>query len=371
MAFTDTQLRQLKAKLDPEHVKTRQSGAATLHYIEGWYAIAEANRIFGFDGWDRETISTICISSSKSRGDHLVAYIAKVRITVRAGDMVIVREGSGTGEAKGYTPGQAHELALKSAETDATKRALASFGNRFGLALYDPERAGVKNGKTAKSDSASVPTGGPYPFHSASGEILHQLETPKEFTETLRCAMSRAATVDNLFGLWQQNVQTVRALHRLNRWNSARGIDGIALVTHLKACARRLVETEERNGAVQPNTASQLPAKIDKSELTIGTPKRYRSKEHLRFVASKPCLICGYTPSQAHHIRFAQPRRLALKVSDEFTVPLCATHHRESHATGNERIWWQQHGIEPLAAAADLWRTSQAATASSSVGDLR
>ena len=56
------------------------------------------------------------------------------------------------GEGKAPTPGQAHELAIKGAETDATKRALATFGNPFGLALYDREQAGVRKTRGA-SDS--------------------------------------------------------------------------------------------------------------------------------------------------------------------------------------------------------------------------
>src|SRR5262245_46839267 len=74
-------------------------------------------------------------------------HTAKVRIAVRAGALTITREGCGSGEARALTPGQAHELALKAAETDATKRALATFGNPFGLALYDRELAGVTNRK--------------------------------------------------------------------------------------------------------------------------------------------------------------------------------------------------------------------------------
>jgi hypothetical protein len=79
--------------------------------------------------------------------------------------------------------------------------------------------------------------------------------------------------------------------------------------------------------------------KIDKSMLTISEPKRHRSKEHLRFVAEQPFLICGRSPTHAHHVRFAQSRGLGLKVSDEFTGPLCAIHHSENHATGDERSW--------------------------------
>ena len=144
MAFTDAQVRQLKAKLDPRYIKTRSANGVNLSYVEGWHVIAEANRIFGFDAWDRRTISTACVWSGQSGQIYAAAYTAKVRVSVRAGDINIVREGSGTGEGRASTPGQAHELALKGAETDATKRALATFGNSFGLALYDREQAGVR-----------------------------------------------------------------------------------------------------------------------------------------------------------------------------------------------------------------------------------
>jgi len=73
--------------------------------------------------------------------------------------------------------------------------------------------------------------------------------------------------------------------------------------------------------------AETLPGSIDKSELTIGEPKRLRDKEHLKFVAAQPCLVCGRQPCDPHHLRFAQPRAMGLKVSDEFTVPLCRGHH--------------------------------------------
>ena len=90
---------------------------------------------------------------------HEAAYTAKVRVSVRAGDITIVREGSGSGEAKAPTPGQAHELALKGAETDATKRALATFGNPFGLALYDREQIGVRKARGGKACAGNRPMG--------------------------------------------------------------------------------------------------------------------------------------------------------------------------------------------------------------------
>ena len=87
---------------------------------------------------------------------------------------------------------------------------------------------------------------------------------------------------------------------------------------------------------------------IDKSTLTIATLKRHRNKAHLRFVSSQPCLICAREPSDAHHLRYAQPRGIGQKVSDEFTVPLCRSHHSEVHRLSNEREWWSKMNIDPL-----------------------
>jgi hypothetical protein len=80
-----------------------------------------------------------------------------------------------------------------------------------------------------------------------------------------------------------------------------------------------------------------------------------RDKEHRNFVSRQPCVVCGRTPCDPHHLKFAQPRALGRKVSDEFTVPLCRTHHRQLHRHGRERTFWTEHNIEPLAVAGRLW----------------
>jgi hypothetical protein len=136
MAFTDSQLRKLREKVKAHHIKAREAEGITLHYLEGWHVIAEANRIFGFEGWDRETVHSQCVWTKQMGSRFTAAYILRIKVIVRAGDIRILREGSGAGEATAATPGQAHELALKAAETDATKRALSTFGNAFGLSLY-------------------------------------------------------------------------------------------------------------------------------------------------------------------------------------------------------------------------------------------
>ena len=93
--------------------------------------------------------------------------------------------------------------------------------------------------------------------------------------------------------------------------------------------------------------------------LTLSEVRRYRDKEHIRFVASRPCLVCGRKPVDPHHLAFAQVRALGRKVSDEFAVPLCRSHHRELHRSGNERAWWQGVGIDPLKVARALWKKTR------------
>ena len=102
-----------------------------------------------------------------------------------------------------------------------------------------------------------------------------------------------------------------------------------------------------------------IPARIDKSVLALPEPKRHRNKEHLRFVAQQACLICGRKPSDPHHLRFTQPRALGRKVSDEFAVPLCRSHHRALHRVGNEVAWWKAAGVDPVKVARRLWKQSR------------
>jgi DNA recombination protein Rad52 len=149
MSFSDKQKADLASPLSRENVKGRQQGGRSVSYIEGWHAIAEANRIFGFDGWTRETIDLKCVAEKDreigqaKKPGFGVSYIAKVKIIAFAGDSIVTREGVGAGHGIDQDLGQAHESAIKEAETDAMKRALMTFGNPFGLALYDRTQANV------------------------------------------------------------------------------------------------------------------------------------------------------------------------------------------------------------------------------------
>jgi ERF superfamily len=115
------------------------------------------------------------------------------------------------------------------------------------------------------------------------------------------------------------------------------------------------------NNADHADPHPHQPTGIDKSVLTISIPRRYRNREHLRYLTSLPCLFCARKPSDAHHLRFTQPRALGRKVSDEFAVPLCRTHHRAAHRAKDEQAWWRSIGIDPVEIARRLWRGSRAA----------
>ncbi len=104
MGFSAKQVQALRRNLDHRYIRTRGAHGRELYYIEGWYAITEANRIFGFDGWSRETLESRCVLTREYRGTFLAVYIARVRITVHADGATIIREGHGTGEGRGTSP---------------------------------------------------------------------------------------------------------------------------------------------------------------------------------------------------------------------------------------------------------------------------
>jgi hypothetical protein len=352
MPFSDAQVKLLSGKLNEKVVKTRQERGRTLSYIEGWHAIAEANRVFGFEGWDRETVVADCIWQDVKREPKACAYSARVRIRVRAGDTIVCREGSGVGHGTGATLGDAHESALKEAETDATKRALATFGNLFGLALYDKEQNGVRRRRNGNGMAVGIS----WVLLSGTGAVLSRHELPETYCGAFRELLERTPNLDRLQAIWARNAPTTG--HLRSAWPDLKTANGTHYVDVLQQIYEQRVErlkgageaSAEPHPGVDPGTP-ELPL--------AATPKRLRDAYHLRFVAAQPCVVCGRTPSHAHHVRFAQPRAMGAKVSDEFTVPLCFLHHRSLHDSGSEETWWQVHGTDPLVEAKRLWQVSR------------
>jgi hypothetical protein len=439
-------------------VRTRQHSGLTLSYIEGWHTIAEANRIFGYDAWDRQTMAMKCVWEGMKGNRSTCSYIARVRVRVRAGDNEICREGCGSGHGLGLTPGEAHESAIKEAETDAMKRALSTFGNPFGLALYDKEQQNVRGRR--RKQPRSAPNGKDRPITwlvlSSEGEYMSAHEDPVDYCKAMRQLLEAISTRERLRAFWQRNLVTIAMLRRnLPDLKTENGEHYAEILTTLykqqmrvvweeaKADKRRVRElasdggdanarrqmgqeqwyhggglgpqetehlpsdehqdpagrstepseakihqpdeqpgpsgsqikreSNSNGGAAKPSAAigadgirkptveslnnegTVVTGRVDKSSLPISAPRRIRDKEHLRYVASQPCTICGRAPSHAHHLRFAQPSALGRKVSDEWSVSLCITHHRSVHSVGDEKQWWAEKGIDPIAHAVRLW----------------
>jgi hypothetical protein len=296
------------------------------------------------------------------------------------------------------------------------KRALTTFGNPFGLALYDKEQHGVR-GKArnhGKSNGQTVS----WILLSAEGEVISLHEDPIDYCKALRQVIEASSGPERLKALWGRNAVTMEMLRanlrdlrteagehyadillslyqrqtkELREEQEADRIEADAVqiaatavgadVPADQAKAEGFDSTAEagtldrilghKNGSKNPDEAisnvsgtgnsqgangTAIAGQVDKSALPISAPRRVRDKDHLRFVASRPCLVCGRSPGHAHHIRFAQPRAMSRKVSDEWTVPLCATHHRAIHSVGDEEKWWKERQVDPIILAKQLWR---------------
>ncbi len=201
---------QLSAPLNSAHVKEREGGGKkVLSYIESWHAIAEANRIFGFDGWASETIEIKCVAEKErmigkpewNKKGWGVSYTAKVRITVDG----VAREGVGAGHGIDMDLGLAHESAIKEAESDSRKRALMTFGNPFGLALYDKTQAMVTDEPLADL------TGDP---------------SAKLYKTTATTPKAQAAQKNNGdFSIYEREIRMATSIEALKEWGALRRAD--------------------------------------------------------------------------------------------------------------------------------------------------
>lgn len=224
------------------------------------------------------------------------------------------------------------------------------------------------------AEAAAVPYVGPKENGSRRKITRDATPTPIPFPPNQSAAL-RDRLLGEVAGLQSADVAASWARDGLTAKNSLAAADA-KLVE--KAFELRLSEFSQPETAEAPRvpgiavtqtiTAKQAapatpendaPRGIDKSVLTVAEPRRYRNKEHLRFVAQQACLVCGRKPSDPHHLRFTQPRALGRKVSDEFVAPLCRIHHRAVHRVSDERAWWKQAGIDPVKVARKLWRNTR------------
>jgi hypothetical protein len=109
-------------------------------------------------------------------------------------------------------------------------------------------------------------------------------------------------------------------------------------------------------------------SRIIRPATAFSAPKQKRPRErnenHLAFIRSLKCCICGAPGPDPAHIRSAnsiygkRETGGSEKASDKWTVPLCRTHHDEQHKAGNELLWWASKGIDPFGLALALYSAS-------------
>lgn len=156
--FTEYQTEELKGSLSSQVVKERRQGGIKLSYVEGWWVIRELNRIFGFDAWTQEIVDIKCVNERErkigrdQKDGWGVSYVARIRINVGG----VHREGVGAGHGIDVDLGLAHESAIKEAATDAMKRAAMTFGNPFGLALYDKDKTNVEDAPPSETQVSEI-----------------------------------------------------------------------------------------------------------------------------------------------------------------------------------------------------------------------
>jgi hypothetical protein len=221
--------------------------------------------------------------------------------------------------------------------------------------------------------------GGPV-GHTTNGHAVRRRTPPARMARVIlpadRSALERDRLLVELDGLQSADEATEWAHRSLPAKNTLTLVDA----QRVEAAFREKLAAFGDEQPAAPPQGAQIQAEVpvthsnSKGEKLKSTPSgktdirrgrvsaktiRLRDKDHRKFVSTQPCLVCGRSPADAHHLRFAQPRALGRKVSDEFTVPVCRVHHRELHRTGDEAAWWKGINIDPLPIALRLWQHGQ------------
>ena len=200
----------------------------------------------------------------------------------------------------------------------------------------------------------------PWVLIDQDGERRGAFAKPVDFLAAMRRQIDAYRSAKKVESFIHQNRKMLDTmLEHLPDLKSGSGKHYVSLVSRYAARKAKLLESTEasleKGAPEQKEPLENAPGRMNAG----GDCTRVRSKDHLRYVSSLPCLVCGRSPSQAHHVRYAQPRGLGLKVGDQWTVPLCNRHHRSLHDSGVERDWWEQNGLNPIDNARKNWRSSR------------
>jgi hypothetical protein len=213
--------------------------------------------------------------------------------------------------------------------------------------------------KTPKPNSKADGNGGNHRPSAGAADRGCQSELSAALSASLRDELLREIeslkTGDDAAFWAQRRLGAKSNLHSADAAHVERGFQDRLMSFTTDTAAGSIQKVEQRSRRSGQGKKRSRSATIDKTVLALPAPRRIRDRDHVKWVAKQPCLVCGRSPVDAHHLRSAQSPALGRKVSDEFTVPLCRGHHREVHRCGDEAAWWNKTGIDPSAAARVLW----------------
>jgi hypothetical protein len=247
-------------------------------------------------------------------------------------------------------------------DTDAPHRMGAALTYARRYALFTLVGIAGEDDLDAPDASASVPPTRPNATQVADADRKPVLRHPPMLGQD-QSAQLRDQMLGEIGSLNTENELLAWAKDGLLRKNALLAADARLIENAYQQKLGVTTHPSEIVAILAEEPSFRVPAAPEDAVATLALPKeppRKRSKEHLAFVRGQPCVICQQTPSDPHHLKFAQPRSLGRKVSDEFTVPLCRTHHQDLHRNGNEKAWWANMQIVPMPIAKQLWDESKA-----------
>ena len=122
--------------INPKRIAQRNQAGRSLSYLEAWDVKAHLIRIFGFGGWSwNVTTADVAFEDQNEKGQWQVGY--KVIGTLLIHSLKCEYTEAAIGSASLPQRGEAHDMAIKTAESDALKRAAINLGDQFGLSLYN------------------------------------------------------------------------------------------------------------------------------------------------------------------------------------------------------------------------------------------
>lgn len=136
--LTDLQLKTLMGDINKDRVSNKQG----MSYVEAWDIKATLIRVFGFGGFSSRLIDSKILkavevpqSSNANKMNWAITAQATVELTIHQLGAVYSETAIAGSKQPDFT--ESADMAIKSAESDALKRAAIFLGTQFGLSLYD------------------------------------------------------------------------------------------------------------------------------------------------------------------------------------------------------------------------------------------